>query len=523
MMRPYMHGDFEQPHGFVRLLEKHGIRIREEDLESFEREGWLQPAFRLVLPEQQRRGDLYYGLDAIQEFYAAGHIELPQVGDFEPWSNFKSEPKSLKRDKKLLFYHKFQILQVKNIFHFKEVRFLYFDSYTKSDLKQVMNNVETNMLRDDWFNSSQLDIIKDIGMLMLLEERYSVYVYNSIPFPLTVGIKRFQEMWLEWRNSFSVSDLLEDIGVPIEQVRRTLNRFDAQVRFLDPLMEWYDLIRIMRPSVVEKIKGDAYTAQLYYTAARMLALFLHELDGKTGVPNMPFDNAEWKERVYSKPFDYKTHKTKQAIVRYFVQDTSTRLYLLVEGKTEEAVIKKICKKRGISLDDDVVRIVNRKGVTNMIANNIDFIIQSARIDSIAIYLIADDELNWKTELRRIQQRFGGEFKHHIWNTSFEGDNFERESIINLINSHLKKYGQSVSDDEIAKQEQPKKGLIKAIEDAYGTKYHNGLFRVIGKTKTKIVLELVESKLQESSSGGEANELEIERVLNEAFGMVSVWR
>lgn len=91
-MRPYMHGDFKEPREFVRLLEKHGIRIKVEDLEKFEREGWLQPAFRLVLPERQRRGDLCLGLDTIQQFYADGHIELPQVGDFEPWSNFKSEP-----------------------------------------------------------------------------------------------------------------------------------------------------------------------------------------------------------------------------------------------------------------------------------------------------------------------------------------------------------------------------------------------------------------------------------------------
>ena len=66
-----LHG-FENTDGFIQLLGKHEIRIWKNDLEEYEREGWLQPAFRLVLPEDQRQGDvdLYLGTDAIQQYYA---------------------------------------------------------------------------------------------------------------------------------------------------------------------------------------------------------------------------------------------------------------------------------------------------------------------------------------------------------------------------------------------------------------------------------------------------------------------
>lgn len=102
MMRPYMLHGFKSVDEFIHLLKKHEISIWKNELEEYEREGWLQPAFRLVFPEYQRQGDvdLYLGTDAIQQYYAAGHVEIPQEGDYEPWSRFKAGPGSTKRDRK---------------------------------------------------------------------------------------------------------------------------------------------------------------------------------------------------------------------------------------------------------------------------------------------------------------------------------------------------------------------------------------------------------------------------------------
>ena len=74
----------------------------------------------------------------------------------------------------------------------------------------------------------------------------------------------------------------------------------------------------------------------------------HDLDGKDGEPNMPFDDAdaEWKKRMYSDPFNYRTHKTRQAIVRHYIRDTSTRLYLLVEEKLKKWLLKKFSEVAG---------------------------------------------------------------------------------------------------------------------------------------------------------------------------------
>ena len=54
-------------------------------------------------------------MDVILQFYAEGYVEIPRDGDYEAWDSFKADPKRLGRDRKLLYYHPFQILRVKNI------------------------------------------------------------------------------------------------------------------------------------------------------------------------------------------------------------------------------------------------------------------------------------------------------------------------------------------------------------------------------------------------------------------------
>ena len=523
--RPYMLHGFDDVDQFVRRLKKHGIAVMKRNLEEYEREGWLQPAFRLVLPEELLQGGLDLGMDVILQLYAEGYVEIPRDGDYEAWDSFKADPKRLGRDRKLLYYHPFQILQVKSILRHKSVPFLCRDSYTRSDIEKIVNRIDADRSRlNSSFNTAQAKIARDIGMLMLVEESYGIHVYHSISIPITVSTERFMDRWRGWKNGFTAGDLLNDCGVSIGQVRSLHDWTVSNIRFFDPLREWHDLIRIMRPRALETVRGETRTALMYRDIAGIMTWFLHDLDGKEGEPDMPLDDtdAEWKKHVYSEPFNYRTHKTKQAIVRRFIRDTSTRLYLLVEGETEVKVIEKICERRGISLAGDAVMVLDRKGVTNMFEGNIHWLIRSACKDSIAIYIIADNEAKWEEALRKIQQEFNGPFDYHIWRTSFEEDNFGRADMVALINSYLGGHGQSLSEGEVlAIQQRSRKGLVAAANNAYWTKYQDDLFRVIRKGKADLALELVDRAYQ-STSNDDADNLEIERVLDKALGMVTVW-
>ena len=95
-------------------------------------------------------------------------------------------------------------------------------------------------------------------------------------------------------------------------------------------------------------------------------------------------------------------------------------------------------------------------------------------------------------------------------------------MVALINSYLCGHGQCLSEEEVlARQQQRKKGLVAAAKDAYWTKYRDDLFRVIRKGKADLALELVDRAYQ-STSNDDADNLEIEKVLDRALGMVPVW-
>ena len=115
---------------------------------------------------------------------------------------------------------------------------------------------------------------------------------------------------------------------------------------------------------------------------------------------------------------------------------------------------------GFDLSDDVVMVLDREGVTNMFGGNIRWLIRSACRDSIAIYLIADNEAKWDEELRKIRNEFDGPFGCRIWKASFEEDNFGRARVIGLINSYLSVHEQSLSDGECRPDSGTRRGWLK---------------------------------------------------------------
>ena len=525
-------GTFLNPKEFVKFLKRHGIIVTEKNLEEYEREGWLQPAFRIVVHKQLQNGLLRTANDNIKRLYRNGSIELPKCGDYEPWDNFRANYKKGKRcDKKTIHYHQFQILQVKNIFDNKKIQFMYFDSYKKHDLEKIMANAATRKkINDERFDSLLLSETKNIGLLMLLEEPYRFYGFGSILLSYESD-NRF-ELW-KWRKKFSAIQFLKNNGFSEEQIRMLHREFVIRAHRLDPLKRWYDLIRIMRLSTIAELEGDALTAQLYYGIIRMLAQFLYELTGeKMDEPDLFFDSTggEWKKDVYSNPFDYATRKTQRGIISKFVGDHTTRLFILVEGGTEEKVIKKIFERLNISITDDGIHIINCDGAKNMAAKKLKDTIRLANRDHIAMYVIADNEGNLESQTKIMQGRVETAFGYHIWDTSFEEDNFGKRKVVALINSYLKKYGQNLSYDETDAEQTTGKALVRSIEEAYNNKYrrtnkyHEKLYETIGISKPDISLKLMESRIEEiAPDSNVGTQTKIEKVLRVALDMIPIWR
>ena len=499
--------------------------ISKIDLEAYEHEKWMQPAFRLVNVEDASVGT-YYRPEDMRTLYDNGFIEVPEYGDYEPWSNFEPDYNSGKWvPKKMMHYHRFQILQIINILRHKRFKFTYLDSCEQSFLKTAMTDIQRqNISSETDIHSSQFGNMKNIGLLMLLEEPYRFQAFKKID-PPTNKNDDFND-WLKWKKQFSSNNLLQNSGFSIEQIRALRDHFISQVNIIDPLRSWYDLLRIMKISTLDMLKGEALTARLYYGIIWMLMLFLHDLTGEKMVESDILSGStdgEWKKGAYSDPFDYGSRETHRAIIARFIRDPTTRLFLIVEGKTEKMIINKIFKKWSINIENEGICLINSKGIANMRRIILDPILETANRDFIVVYMIADNEAKSETRINAIKEVMTTKFDFHIWQKSFEEDNFGFNKVIDFVNSYLQPQGKILTYEDVRNEQMSGNALVKSIEKAYGKKYGNDIYNNIGIKKQQISIKLFELEHAETSSDSPVGTpTEIEKVLQKVLALIPNW-
>lgn len=522
----FTQGEFLEPRDFVRFLKDHGIEIDETKLERYEKEGWLLPAFRIKIPEELRKKGLMLGIDGIKAFYKDKLLEFPKKGDYETWNSYKHDYKKGElQDKKLIFYHSFQILQVQNIIRHKRFSFTYYDSYTDEDLQKIVSNIkQSRESNKKYFFTWSLSQIENIGLLMLLEEPYRFHSFGSMTrsvFRKSDGFKA----WIKWRRTrFSAQKLLKQSGLSIDEIRKLYDQFATQSHFINPLERWYDLTRIMRPSVIEKLRGPALLAQFYYKICMLLGSFIYDLTKEImHEPDTIFDGTKgaWKTSIYSDPFDYTTRKTQRGIIRYFTRDTTMRILLLVEGPTEVEIVKKVCERLDVDLEDDGIILINYEGVPNLTVRKLKDSIQISKHDNVPMFIIADNECNAKEKINKIKEKITSEFDFHIWNKSFEEDNFGFRKVFSYVSEQLKKQGKELSRKEIAEYLRKGNTLMNSIKKAYGKKYHSDIYSII--SKPSISLELTKNRFKRMSTEKKKGKpYPIEQVMERVFHMIPYW-
>ncbi|HXG13553.1 MAG TPA: TOPRIM nucleotidyl transferase/hydrolase domain-containing protein [Candidatus Nitrosotenuis sp.] len=519
----FTQGKFMQPRDFVKFLKDHGFDVDERTLERYEKEGWMQPVLRLIIPEENRDKGLILGIEGIKAFYKDKFVEFPKKGDYEPWSNFHEKDKF--HDKKLIFYHSFQILQIQNILRHKKFSFTYYDSHTDEDIQKIVSRIKDSR---EWnkksFSQWPKSQIENIGLLMLLEEPYRYQSFASMTTPLFRKGDGFKA-WVRWRKTkFSAHKLLKESGLTVEQVKKLYNHFAIDGHHLDPLERWYDLTRIMRRSVTDKLKGEALLAQFYYKICRMLGHFIYDLTKEImPEPDTIFDasGGEWKKRIYSDPFDYSTRKTQRGIIKYFTRDTNMRILLLLEGDTEVEVVKKICERLDVNLEDDGILLINYEGISNLTPGKRKDAIKISTQDNVPMFIIADNECNAKEKILKIKSVIKAEFDFHVWNKSFEEDNFGFNRIFDYLSEVLKKQGKELTKKEIRKYQKRGNTLMTSIEKAYGEKYRDDIYRTI--SKSNISLELMKNRLKKISRDKKKGKpYPIEKVMERVFQMIPYW-
>ncbi len=524
----FIQNTFLNPKKFTKLLNDHDIDINVKQLEKFEEKGWLRPVFRIVLTEELQRKSSLTIDKQLAACYKEGRMEFPRDGDYEPWANFKRDyQKGEKYDRKIMYYHPFQIMQVLTIIRFKRFSFYYDSDIGKFAQNLAYNAKNMKQFREKTFSSKMEDLESIIGFLMVLEEPYGPDVFGHL-LPNPLKPKNSFDPWNKWiTNKFSAQKLVERYGISEHDVRDMYQKIAGDAYKTDPLAKWYDLTRIIKHYRIDELKGKPLTAQLYYRISRLLSYLYYDLtknslDEPDILPSTL--RGQWKTKIYSDPFDYATKKTQRGIIRFFVREPTTMLFLLVEGETEEKIIKNIFDKLHINMKDDGIAMFSYGGVNSINKRQLDYIIRMANQDEIIVYILADNEANSLQKVKEIKKRVHAGFGAHIWKKSFEEDNFGRRKIIALFNSYLRDHNKSLTDDEIMVQQQNGAALIKAIEKAHRNKYCEDIYRLIRKNKPGISLELFAPRLKKISyRKNSGRPSEIEKVLDEVFKMVPTWR
>ena len=122
-------------------------------------------------------------------------------------------------------------------------------------------------------------------------------------------------MW----EGYSADGMLKDMDLSIEDVRNMRDSVRAHAEYIDPVPEWHDLIRIMRPDVLKKIQGPLHTAQFYYNIVRILTMFINDLEDNDEA-DTPFDveRVNRKKLLYGvSELDYREQGTRKGIIEYY--------------------------------------------------------------------------------------------------------------------------------------------------------------------------------------------------------------
>lgn len=233
---------FLNPKKFIKFLKDHDIDIDIRRLEKFEKEGWLRPAFRIVLTKELQKTSFLEINTQLDACYKEGLMEFPKKGDYESWANFKHDyQKGEIHDRKILYYHPFQIMEILVIIKFKKMSF-----YCDSDVDELAQNLAYRVrdMMQAWentFTNEMEEIDGIIGFLMVLEEPYRFYAFGTMSTNSFKPKNNF-DSWDKWMTKkFSAQKLVQQYGINASDVRGMYEKIVDNAYRTDPLANWYDL------------------------------------------------------------------------------------------------------------------------------------------------------------------------------------------------------------------------------------------------------------------------------------------
>lgn len=483
---------------FTDFLRARRLDINEKELEHFERIRFLYPVLRLKRPKKEVAGKIRYaGIISsswcLKKYMEADLLEFPDSKNIKPWEEYRD--KNGERNT-FLYYHPYQVFLVNRFLNLTGLMLTssYLETATSCEemfrqAKKMHEEVKKAFLR------TRSRLVRQIGLLLQLQNAYQPDYRGQVQ--LTLDEKSF-EKWADWRKkSFSPQKVLEDSGMSLKEVKDIRDHFAAQAYFNDPLGSWYLLVRLIPIGKKEKLKGKALLAQDYYEIVGILNLFLRDLTGEEQPDPDDINDGrrgEWKETYFGKKFDYWDPDIQKKIISDYLTVTIPKVILLVEGTSEETVVRIIMSSFGIVPEIAGITIHNFEGTGGITPFNAEAVLRIAKSQNVARYLIVDNDpgaVELVIELSERLKLLDSEC-YRIWEKDFEFDNFGLNYTVETVNEKLVEDGYApIETNEVQSRlkTHPRDRLWKAVHDVCWLKNGIGIDIVISKTKLARTLGL----------------------------------
>lgn len=333
---------------FVSEARKRGFNLCRDRLEMLHRSKLLIPMFRIHsqtvgpsidrLPKQQFPGQSW-------ELYSAsdqGRLLDPSTSPYSPWPSPRS-------------YHA-----------------IYYSSFQLLTLSQMAHTLRGFTARRDnghykWklpsFSTEDLETAQRIRALVIalevLSPRYTPRVLGRL---LSRGSSESIRAY-SWASPDVERNLLSrvDSSLLLEQADLLLFR----AKHIDPLGDWYRVIRLGAPRRWESLKFDALSAVELRIAAEMLILFYEDLaDLGCAEPLSDDRTIVYNPRESRLRTDY---VERSKALRAFRLENLPAVYLVVEGDTEMETVPRVLDLFGVGPTSGLVQLINLRNVDGDVA------------------------------------------------------------------------------------------------------------------------------------------------------------
>jgi hypothetical protein len=507
---------------FAEFLQVRDILVTEEDLETFEREGLFHPLLRLRRPRREdgTLGGLFRSQDSYESYLDAGLIELPEPGDFRPWSEFKDGYEQTV----FPFYHPAQTFMIERFL-------LATDVQIRGFLWKEIDPVEfTSRLaqRYDLVKQSYLkslpNLEKRISLLILLETPYRPLYRYRLKMAL---LRQFEwKDWITWKSKvFQATDILTRCKLSVKEVAQFRDHLSFDVMHFDPIANWYMLFRSIRYSKKVMLTGKALRALDHYEYISLLNFFLKDVTGELQPePDDIVDGSggSWKKKIYGEEFDLDRVETRNKIMdEFFVpgEGLITKLYLFVEGRSEYECIPSLCHAILWPLETDTM-LKSLGGIGGL--KHLKHALEIAKREKAKAYVIVDPHPGTKEGIDDlVRERLLEPQAFKIWTRNFEDDNFSQDDMLAMVNEILSDQMLSISREDVSSLEARDRSHWDTLRDAFRRKYGFPLEDRVNKpdlARRLLQLRLKEIR-QEVATNQYKPRLEIEKVLRQAWDMI----